>query len=783
MNHCFVPCTAFSTTTVLPSFRSAPIISFSRPLRSRHPKLYFCASASSTASVPLSALKNKTGDNGVAISTEFEEAQVFDTIPSSLSSDGNNFRDSVDVKDVIHENTSGKMAKSSSNPSPPPVSNFRLSPSTISRLAEGNITHFTEVQAGTFDLIYDGRDIIAKSRTGTGKTLAFALPIMERLAIFAKQEGRYRRKGPPSCIVLAPTRELAKQVAREMSNIGSVLGLSVECFYGGSSYNTQESALRNGFDILVGTPGRIIDHLDRGTLRLQDIQFAVLDEADEMLSMGFAQDVERIFEDLPEKEARQVILFSATVPSWVKGLASQFQRSDVVTFDAVSTGTKASTTVRHCAVRVPAREEARAGLLADIIAVHSNPTVDALPSEAENQGSVGPSRAIVFTQTKREADELATSGALDGCGAAVLHGDVSQRQREVTLGQFRKGQFQVLVATDVAARGLDISGVDVVVQYRVPMDSESYIHRAGRTGRAGKNGTAVVMYSDQEARRLQTLERECRIKFEQEDAPAPEKALEAAVDVAMANLGTVEDRVRKHLIERAEKILAENDNRVDTIAALLAMAGRRTRLADRSVLSGENGMRTLQVRSREGGSELVVGKALRFISDISRNMGADDRVDVGLIRMCQDGSAVLDVPSEHAVRILDEWKRMKEVNETSHYKLELELAAGVPALKDNKRDSGRGDRMGDRRRGEAGGYSSFGREWDRKRSGGWREDRGERERYRGDRDGGRRGDFYGRGGYSERRGNRDRNRQGERFNGRGGDGRGRRNSRFLEDEF
>lgn len=806
---------AFSPVLPVPISRPLHLVSLTRPLRSALPRRNFCASVIYNATNPISLATSSAPGNGVAVAADFDEAPVFDvppTIPSSTASPSL----PVDTQPV---------SKKDEDPTTPPIASFRLSQVTIDRLATNGITNATEVQAGTFNLIYDGKDVIAKSRTGTGKTLAFALPIMERLALRAKERGPRQRSQGPGCIVLAPTRELAKQVAREMTNIGGPLNLSVECFYGGSSYGPQESALRRGLDVVVGTPGRVMDHMERGTLRLGDIQFAVLDEADEMLSMGFAQDVEHIFESLPSKEERQVILFSATVPTWVKGLAGQFQQQGVVTFDAVTTGSKASTTVRHCAVRVPEREEARGSLLADIIAVHSCiKVVGKNVADASAREAVGPSRAIVFTETKREADELSTSGALDGCGAAVLHGDVSQRQRDVTLSQFRKGKFQVLVATDVAARGLDISGVDVVVQYRVPRDAESYIHRAGRTGRAGKSGTAVVMYSDREVGRLKTLERECRVKFDHEAAPAPELALEAAVDVAMSNLWTVDERVRKHLVGRAEDIINLGAGGADTIASLLAMAGRRTRLDDRSVLSGESGMRTLLVR-QPSGAEVGIGMALRFINDIGKRGDDQARVEIGLIRSCRDGSAVVDVASEQAVKLLDQWNIMVESANEEELELNLELATGVPALKDSerRRDGGGRGRGGDRRRGDGGRFGSMTRGRDQRRGGGggggggWREDRfdrggggsGGRGGY-GGRGGGysgrgggsrERSGSYGRGGdYGSRSNDRGNDRGYERGSGRGGgrngsgwrggggdvqaEGmRGRRSSQFLEDDF
>ncbi|CAN8075101.1 unnamed protein product [Agarophyton chilense] len=667
----------------------------------------------------------------------------------------------------------------------PTMSSFRLSAPTVERLAKNGIIHPTEVQAGTFDKLYDGKDLIAKSRTGTGKTLAFALPIVERLAIL-KQDLKYDARNGPACIVLAPTRELAKQVAREMSYIGGGLNISVQCFYGGSAYGPQEGALRRGVDIVVGTPGRIMDHLDRGNLRLSNIAFAVLDEADEMLSMGFAQDVESIFETLPPKDERQVILFSATVPPWVKSLAAQFQKEDVIMFDAITSGPMAATTVRHCAVRVPEREEARASLLADIIAVHS-PTKD---ENLEANGVRTPSRVIVFTQTKREADDLATSGALDGCGAAVLHGDVSQKQREVTLSQFRNGQFQVLVATDVAARGLDISGVDVVVQYRVPQDTESYIHRAGRTGRAGRSGTAVVMYSDREFRNLRVLERECKIKFDMEVAPAPEAALEAAVDVAISNVCTVDERVLKHLLPRAAEIAKKGEESTETIAAILAIASRRVRLEDRSVLSGEKGMRTLHIKS-ENRQPLTPGAALRLIKELSRDAKLDG--NVGLIRMCQDGSVVLDVPSEGADELIITGGKV--ISDTG---LILSLCTGVPVLRDNdrrrddRRRDGRyrDDRRGDNRRRDdrRGSFRGGARRDQFSRGGNRRDAYGQEGSYRRDsygKEGGYGREAYGKeGGYRRDRndragyGGRDR----QRYDRRDGF-RQRRSADLLSDDF
>lgn len=738
--------------------------------------------------------------SGTGFPDEFDEALIVDDINdlSSISSSNSSIPPLKstpetkltpkfdDTKSLLVDDPPNKSAPAA-KPAPPAddgkgpaVDSFRISPVTVAALAKNNITHMTDVQAGTFDLLYDGRDIIAKSRTGTGKTLAFALPIMERLAIQRKERGRIQRGEGPSCIVLAPTRELAKQVAREMSYLGKGLDLYVDCFYGGSSYGPQESSLRRGLDVLVGTPGRIIDHLNKGSLRLDNVSFAVLDEADEMLSMGFSDDVENIFSNLPPRDKRQVILFSATVPHWVKRLASQYQQTDVKMFDSTgTTGTQAATTVKHCAVRVPERDESRSTLLADIIAVYSRG--DGKASEA---GS--PSRAMVFCETKREADELVAGGCLDGCGAAVLHGDVSQRQREQTLSQFRSGRFQVLVATDVAARGLDISGVDVVVQYRVPRDAEAYIHRSGRTGRAGRSGTAVVLFSDRELRGLRELERSCKIDFIRASAPAPEMALDAAVEYAVQSARNVEDRVRKHLGSTAEEILElPEEERLNTLAGLLAVAGRRTQLLDRSILSGEEGMRTMQVKGGDRNG-LTPSITMRCLSQLAEGMG--ERMRVGLIRICADGSAVVDVPSKLADVILEAAQEGTD--------LEVSAAVKIPPLREERefgrgRGGGRNDRFGGGRSGGRGGGGRYGgRGGGRQRYnsrgtygsgyGGGGRDGG----YGGGRDGG-----YGRDGggrYNSNRGNEGRRYNNRRDGGGGGyrDGDyGNRRTTTLHDDF
>ncbi|EHA8587775.1 DEAD-box ATP-dependent RNA helicase 53 [Cocos nucifera] len=297
-----------------------------------------------------------------------------------------------------------------------------------------------------------GRDMIGRARTGTGKTLAFGIPIMDKIIRFNAKHGRGRN---PLAIVLAPTRELARQVEKEFRESAP---LDTLCVYGGVPIQRQMRTLDYGVDVVVGTPGRIIDLLKRGALNLSEVQFVVLDEADQMLAVGFDEDVEIILEKLPLN--RQSMMFSATMPSWIRRLTQKYLK-DPVTIDL---------------------EHAKGG------------------------------KCIVFTQTKRDADRLAyVMGRRFECEA--LHGDISQNQRERTLAGFRDGRFHILVATDVAARGLDIPNVDLVLHYELPNTSELFVHRSGRTGRAGKKGSAILIYTNEQTRAVRAIEQDIGCKF------------------------------------------------------------------------------------------------------------------------------------------------------------------------------------------------------------------------------------------------------------------------------
>ena len=346
------------------------------------------------------------------------------------------------------------------------VKNFDLSDVTVAALAKRGIENLFPIQSACLEPALQGRDIVARAKTGSGKTLAFAIPIIERLLTARAPEAQQRRDAPLS-LVMCPTRELALQVEREIE--ATAPRARCATVYGGAPIMKQVSNLRHGCDLVVGTPGRIMDLVERGDLRLEGIQFVVLDEADMMLDMGFKEDMDWILEQVTNPE-RQTMLFSATLPDWIRRLSRQYLR-DPVTVDLVGeqgTG-KVSDDVTVRVVAVP--QEEKRSLLPDLISVYAP------------RG-----KAVVFVETKREADEVAAAVASTH-PSECLHGDIAQQSREVAMDLFRKGQVRVLVATDVAARGLDIPDVDLVVHFDLPRNQETFLHRSGRTGRAGKKGT------------------------------------------------------------------------------------------------------------------------------------------------------------------------------------------------------------------------------------------------------------------------------------------------------
>ncbi|SMB78518.1 DEAD/DEAH box RNA helicase [Deinococcus hopiensis] len=486
-----------------------------------------------------------------------------------------------------------------------------IAPELAARLAERGITEATPIQIDSLPQTLAGKDLIGRARTGTGKTLAYALPIIQNL------EPSRERARPPRAIVVAPTRELAKQVAEEFSK--SAPSLTTVTVYGGAPYAPQENSMRRGVDVVVGTPGRLIDHLERGNLDLSQIQYTVLDEADEMLSVGFADAIETILQKTPE--ARQTMLFSATLNDEIRRLSRKYLREPVVV-DMVGEGkSQAAQTVEHLRVRVG---RTRTRVLADLLTIYN------------------PEKAIVFTRTKREADELAIELIHRGLEAEPLHGDLAQNQRERALGAFRAGRVGVLVATDVAARGLDIPEVDLVVQYHLPQDHESYVHRSGRTGRAGRPGTAIVMYGDREAREIRNLEYRTGVQFRELPLPTPREVAAASAKASADLVRKVDGGVASTFQAEAERLFSELG--LEALARALAkISGVTEPVKAVSLLSGEEGLTTVILHAER----ISVARAVGIIA---RNSDVDTR-RLGKVRQWR-GGVVADVPSELLEKLL-----------------------------------------------------------------------------------------------------------------------------------
>ncbi len=399
------------------------------------------------------------------------------------------------------------------------------------------------IQAETIPALLAGRDVVGLAQTGTGKTAAFALPLLQQLELSGKA---------PQGLVLAPTRELALQVCEAFQTYaGRLPGVRVLPVYGGQGYGVQLSALARGVHVVVGTPGRIMDHLDKGTLDLSKLRFLVLDEADEMLNMGFAEDVEKILADTPDD--KQVALFSATIPPAIRRLSKKYLTDPVEVMVKGRTATAANVRHRYVIVSYPQK-------------------VDALTRILETETFEG---MIVFVRTKNETETLAEKLRARGFSAAAINGDVVQAQRERTIAALKSGALDILVATDVAARGLDVDRISHVVNYDLPLDTESYVHRIGRTGRAGRSGEAISFVTPRERHLLRSIERATGQELTQTPVPT-------ADDVNATRLTRFDEAITQALesprLEFFKQVVAHYVDEFDVpeldVAAALALAGQ-----------------------------------------------------------------------------------------------------------------------------------------------------------------------------------------------------------------
>lgn len=401
----------------------------------------------------------------------------------------------------------------------------------------------TPVQERAIPALLQGRDIIAQALTGTGKTAAFGIPLVERLAI---------KKRVPQAIVLAPTRELTVQVAEQLNHIGRRRGLLLVPIYGGQPIERQLRALRHGVHAIVATPGRLMDHMRRGTINLSTVVMLVLDEADVMLDMGFLDDVEYVMAHLPTD--RVTALFSATMPEPILKLARSYMREpEIIRLSRPQALTVPETTQVYYEVPFPRKFDALCRVL-----------------DAKR-----PDRALVFCATKRMVDEVVERLQGRGYLAEGLHGDVSQPVREKVLRAFRDGKSEVLVATDVAARGLDIPDVSPVVNFDIPPDPEYYVHRIGRTGRLGRRGEAITFVNPREMRELRIIERVTGSRIRREQVPSGAEAEEREAQMLEERLMEMLSRGQWGRYRAVVEALLDDHDPVDVAAAALALASAR----------------------------------------------------------------------------------------------------------------------------------------------------------------------------------------------------------------
>ncbi|MDF3285311.1 DEAD/DEAH box helicase [Gordonia sp. N1V] len=412
-----------------------------------------------------------------------------------------------------------------------------------SAIAEVGYETPSPIQAATIPPLMAGRDVVGLAQTGTGKTAAFAIPILSRI------DPAVRR---PQALILAPTRELALQVSEAFSRYSAHMPeVRVLPIYGGQSYGVQLAGLRRGAQVIVGTPGRVIDHLDKGTLDISELEYLVLDEADEMLTMGFAEDVERILAETPD--SKQVALFSATMPSAIRRLAQKYLHDPQEITVKSKTATAQNITQRYLQVSHQRKLDA----LTRFLEVE---TFDAM---------------IVFVRTKQATEELAERLRARGFSAVAINGDMVQAQRERTINQLKDGGIDILVATDVAARGLDVDRISHVVNYDIPHDTESYVHRIGRTGRAGRSGNALLFVSPRERHLLRAIERATR-------QPLTEIGLPSVEDVNAQRVARFADSITENLTsdhldmfrKLVEDYARDKDVAMADIAAALALETR-----------------------------------------------------------------------------------------------------------------------------------------------------------------------------------------------------------------
>ncbi|MEH6990342.1 DEAD/DEAH box helicase [Cytobacillus firmus] len=458
-------------------------------------------------------------------------------------------------------------------------SDFGLSNEIVKALSNMGFEEPTPIQAQAIPIGMQGKDMIGQAQTGTGKTTAFGVPLLEQIDLNEGIQG----------LVLAPTRELAVQVAEELNRIGQVKGVRTLPVYGGQDINRQIRALKKHPHIIAATPGRLIDHIERKTIRLSNIKMVVLDEADEMLNMGFIEDIERILSEI--KGERQTLLFSATMPRRIQSLAEKFMQEPEM-------------------VKVKAKEMTVKNIEQYYMEVHEKQKFDVLCNLLDIQS---PELAIVFGRTKKRVDEVVEGLIKRGYSAEGIHGDIPQAKRDQVIRRFKEQTIDIMVATDVAARGLDISGVSHVYNFDIPQDPESYVHRIGRTGRAGNKGLAITFVSPREIDHLKIIENVTKSKMTKKPVPSFKDVVAGNQQATINKLMEVIEKEEHADFKRVAENLLEDTDSVTLLAAALKLLTKGPDVTPVKLTAvepvrvrkpkGDRGGRRFSDRSRGGGRD------------------------------------------------------------------------------------------------------------------------------------------------------------------------------------
>ncbi|MCG9701445.1 DEAD/DEAH box helicase [Vibrio natriegens] len=627
-------------------------------------------------------------------------------------------------------------------------SDLSLNDSILSALDGMGFVSPTPIQAAAIPHLLEGADALGKAQTGTGKTAAFSLPLLNKLDLNQRK---------PQAIVLAPTRELAIQVAAEMKNLGkNIKGLKVLEIYGGASIVDQMRALKNGAHVIVGTPGRVQDLINRERLYLDEVNTFVLDEADEMLNMGFVDDVTAIMEHAPESAQR--VLFSATMPPMLKKIVERFLRDPVMVDVAGKNHTVDKVQQQFWVVKGVEKDEAMSRLL-----------------ETEETDA-----SIVFVRTRQDTERLADWLSARGFKAAALHGDIPQSLRERTVDHIKQGVIDILVATDVVARGLDVPRITHVFNYDIPFDVESYIHRIGRTGRAGRKGKAILLVRTNQIRMLRTIERVTKSSMEEIQLPLRDQVAEAR----LAQLGAELEAEKEHKsLDKFAELVEKLQTSLEIDPAMLAAMLLKRQQGKRPLFYiGEDPMveaieRDKQRRKerreggrdggREGGRSFNNQDWDTYQLQVGREQGVQVKDIVGALAnelgLGKGSIGAIKLAQGHTFVQLPKAMTSEAANKLSKLRIRQQDVGAVVCDFDDFRESRGGRRDGGRRDG--GGYRG-------NREGGARREGGRREGgFRGNREGSRDGNREG----AERR--FDRNRGGDHrgnYRGERGHGRGRR---------